>query len=129
MQSDPPLGSARTILAYHLAAPEAFEAIERDGFRDETATYKATGMDLYGVFLSTRVLDSDDDRPETFVFAVDADETQIAPYEIFEASADHRNYCVPAEIVNRFPRRRLAQNEARDIPVNDRASDPAYPQE
>jgi hypothetical protein len=127
MQTDPPPDSARNILAYHVASPEALESIERDGFCNESGTYKATGMDLYGVFLSTRVLDSDDDRPETFVFAVDADEIQIAPYEIFEASADHRNYCVPAEIVNHFPRRRLTPNEARRVPVNDSASDPAYP--
>ena len=85
---------------YHVT--DASAEIEREGFRDAEGTYLTPNV-YRGVWLADIQLDEWGDS----VFAIDIPEDEIVPYEWVEDGKPYREFLVPANTVNRFPRELL----------------------
>jgi hypothetical protein len=118
-----PGGYGGEVKLYH--ATSAAQAILADGFRDWSGSYgladavEGTALILTGVFISDRPLSANDgapvnwgDAPGDGVFEVTIpDDVDFAEYELIEEGKGYREWCVPAELLNRFPRRLLTDEE------------------
>jgi hypothetical protein len=80
------------------------------GFRDSTGTY-LTGHEWTGVFVSDVPLDSNEGAQGHDLLMVEMDEVAVSDFEWREEGRPYREWCVPASILNRFPRRLLGQDE------------------
>jgi hypothetical protein len=72
-------------------------AILRDGFRERRGS-----MDLTGVWLSDYPLDINAGAKGPTVLSIDIPEEEILAFEIIEDEKPYREWCVPADRVNRF---------------------------
>ena len=60
-------------------------------------------LDIYGVWLSNRPLDSNEGAKGDVLLEVQMDlqETDLADFELIEDGKPYREWCLPAELVNR----------------------------
>ncbi len=87
---------------------DAAYVILRDGFRDGTGNYMFSGLTLTGVFIADRPVDCNEGATGAQVLAVElVDEVTIAEFELVEDGKPYREWCVPAEILNRHATVRL----------------------
>lgn len=87
---------------------DAAYVILRDGFRDGTGNYMLVGFTLTGVFLADRPVDSNEGAQGDQVLAVElGDDVRLDEFELVEEGKPYREWCVPAEILNRHAMVRL----------------------
>lgn len=87
------------MVLYHCTA--AADAIIRGGFRDSTG-YTIMGIDIAGVFFSDYPLDINEGAKGDTVLKLDVPEDEILDYEIVEEDKTYREFCIPADLVNRY---------------------------
>ena len=91
---------------FHTA--DAAYVILRDGFRDGTGNYMLVGFTLTGVFLANRPVDCNEGAQSDQVLAVElGDDVCLDEFELVEEGKPYREWCVPAEILNRYATVRL----------------------
>lgn len=91
---------------YHVTTAEAAARIDAEGFSD-AAGYYDPATDRTGVWVSdTPVPASKIETP--VVFAIDAPPVTIAQYAWTQKGTTHVLWFLPAQLLNTFPRRRLA---------------------
>lgn len=73
------------------------EAILRDGFRDRRGS-----LDLTGVWLSDVPLDINEGAKGSTVLSIEIPDEALVDLEVGEKGKPYREWCVPAEVVNRF---------------------------
>jgi hypothetical protein len=95
------------MIVYHVTGPSAAAAIERDGFKDNTAQFMAEA-EYTGVWVSDVPLEdawSGDDR---VVFEMDVPTETLSEWEwVPETPNYYREWLVPAAVLNRAGRRRV----------------------
>jgi hypothetical protein len=102
---------------YHRTSASA--AILRGGFADGEGSYMFTESWLVGVFVSDVPLDinegalGDDLLELTLPDDVDLDEFELVAED--QGSQKHREWCVPAELLNRRASVRLLSQEEQDV--------------
>jgi hypothetical protein len=79
----------------------------RRGFRDATGSYGLVGMTLTGVFFADRPVDKNEGATSSeVVIVVDVPGgLAIGDFELIEELKGYREWCIPAAIVNQWPRR------------------------
>lgn len=87
-------GAARMKLYHRTPAPEA---VLRDGFRERRGS-----MGLMGVWLSDVPLGENEGARGPTVLATEIPDEELVDLEIVEEGKPYREWCVPAEVVNRF---------------------------
>ncbi len=88
------------------------EVIIRDGFRDHEGFYMLGDMMLRGVFLSDVPLDANEGARGDELLEVSLPaECDISGYEIIEEGKPYREWCLPAELINRRGTVRLIADE------------------
>jgi hypothetical protein len=86
------------------------QEILRNGFVDGTDRY-LTVQDWSGVWLSDCPLEASEGAIGTVVLVVEAPESLMAGYEWRQPEQQYREYCAPAEVVNRYPIRKATKEE------------------
>jgi hypothetical protein len=101
-----------SMIYYHRTARA--EAILRDGFRDHEGSY---GFDtiLRGVFISDVPLDENEGAKGEELLEVTLD-CDISEYQLTYEGANYREWCVPAELLNRKATVRIMTSEEEDLP-------------
>jgi hypothetical protein len=96
----------------------AAEAIIRDGFRDAEGSYMHVGITLRGVWISDVPLDGNEGAKGDQLFEIKfSPDFDISEYELIEEEKPYREWCVPAEVVNRNGSVRLvSKDEEWDMP-------------
>jgi hypothetical protein len=95
---------------YH--ATNATDAILAEGFRDHSGSYGLQGVTLTGVFISDQPLDGEESVSGDRVFEVELpDDLDLDDYQLVEDGKRYRQWCVPASLLNGFPRRLLTTDE------------------
>lgn len=96
---------------YHVT--DSADAIARGGFRDGEGSYGFVNFRLTGVFVSDEPLSVNEGAIGEQVLEVTLadDETALIDYEILEDAKPYREWCVPAELLNRGRVRLLDQEE------------------
>jgi hypothetical protein len=89
---------------------DAARAILDEGFRDGCGSY-GTAHEYRGVWLSDTPLDVNEGVVGGEVVAVDISEDALADYEWVEDAKPYREWLVPADVVNRFPRRQFSPGD------------------
>lgn len=80
----------------------AADAILSAGFRDGTGAY-LTDNEYSGVWLADQPLDINDGAQGDTILSITIPDDVVAPYEwVNETSLGHREFLVPAEIVDRY---------------------------
>jgi hypothetical protein len=98
------------IIFYHRT--NAAEAILRDGFLDNNGLCGAHHAGIEGVFLSDVPLDCNDGAKGDQLLEIALPSLHdISDYELIEDGKPYREWCVPAEILNRYARTRLLKQE------------------
>jgi hypothetical protein len=98
------------MIVYHVT--DAAEAILREGFRDAAGSYMLIEIVLEGVFVSDTPLSINEGCKGEQVLEVDlGDVISLDQYELVEELKPYREWCVPAEILNRAPVRLLSEAE------------------
>jgi hypothetical protein len=91
------------MILYHVTTSDRARTILQHGFRDGTGPYGLEGIELRGVFLSDRPLDSNAGLPldadTVIVVTIDCDEGAIADFELIEEGKEYREWCVPREVL------------------------------
>lgn len=89
---------------YHVTAVP--DTIEREGFCDGEGSYGLVRRDepISGVFLSDSPLDVNDGVWGDGLLLVEIDEALIADYEWIEEEKPHREWCIPAALLNAHAR-------------------------
>jgi hypothetical protein len=89
------------------------DAILRDGFRDEDGSYMLEDFALRGVFLSDKPLDANEGAGGDKLLEVTLPEDccDFSYYELVEDGKPYREWCIPAEVINRHGAVRLATTE------------------
>lgn len=96
---------------YHTTSPEQADTIKIHGFRDTEGSYGFMREDrspfyIRGVFLSDAPLGPNDGlaSESSRVFIIEIPEQVIGPYELIEEGQGkgYREWCVPAEVVNKY---------------------------
>lgn len=94
------------ILLYHRT--NQAEAILRDGFRDAEGSYMLVGFTLRGVFFSNKPLDCNDGAKGRQLLEITiSDSIDLSYYELIEEDKPYREWCIPAELINRNATLRL----------------------
>ena len=96
---------------------DAAEAIMRDGFRDNTGTFLLQDVEPQtGVFVSDMPLDCNEGTKGADLILVEVFEAEIAEHEWIdeEGLQPWREWCVPARMLNTFPRRWLTGEETEE---------------
>lgn len=88
-----------TVKLFHTTS--AAEAILRDGFRDGVGPYGLVHGTLRGVFLSDRPLDLNEGAEGEDLLEVTLEENLLGDYELVEKEKPYREWCVPADLLNR----------------------------
>ncbi|MFJ7413063.1 hypothetical protein ACIQWZ_19930 [Streptomyces sp. NPDC098077] len=93
---------------------DAAAAILRDGFRGGGGGYMLIGLDLCGVFLADEPVGPNEGAKGDDVLAVVLpDGMALDDYEIVEDLKGYREWCIPADVINRLGRvRQLTEEEA-----------------
>lgn len=100
---------------YHTT--DAAETILANGFRDSSGSYGLTDAQerpfmLTGVFVSNEILDVNEGATGDDVLELTLpDDFDLDYWELIEEGKPYREWCVPAELLNRFPRRLLTDEE------------------
>jgi hypothetical protein len=98
------------IIFYHRT--NAAEALLRDGFLDKNGLCGAYHAGIEGVFLSDVPLDCNDGAKGDQLLEIALPSLHdISDYELIEDGKPYREWCVPAEILNRYARTRLLKQE------------------
>ena len=79
----------------------AAEAIFREGFRDGRG--RIEDLVIEGVWISDRPLEEQDGARGDVHLILEIPEPEIEFFEVLEEGQTHREWCVPARILNRFP--------------------------
>jgi len=87
------------ICFYHATTMEAAASILREGFRDGIGHY-LTDTEWTGVWLSDRPLDENEGAHGHTLLKVRIDATLVEPYEWKEEHKTHREFLVPAAVLN-----------------------------
>jgi len=93
---------------YHATSSEIGDLIEKGGFRDATGTY-LTANEYTGVWISDSPMDDGDGIPGCSMecyFEITILEEVIAEYEWVEEFKSYREWLVPADLLNQYPRKR-----------------------
>jgi hypothetical protein len=90
-------------LYYTTDAAEATLMLDGDApFHDDR--YRLGGLTLVGVIVSDRPLDMNEGRPGEDAREVTiTDDLDLDEWELVEEGKPYREWCVPAELLNRFP--------------------------
>jgi hypothetical protein len=99
MRRRPGRRAPRRLKAFHRTAHG--ETILRDGFTDSSGTY---GM-LTGVWLADRPLDSNEGTNGDDLLVVDVPTDVFERFELIEEDNTYREACIPAAVINQYPRR------------------------
>lgn len=87
------------MICYHVT--DAAEAILCDGFRDTTGSYMIVGLELTGLWLSDRPLDSNEGTKGGQILQVELpDDIDLGDFEVIEEGKPYREWCVPADLIN-----------------------------
>lgn len=78
--------------------------IERDGFRDPVVPRLIGGQAFLGVWVADSPLDGNEGASGDDLLAVELPEADLARYELSEDGRGYREWCVPAAVLNRWPR-------------------------
>jgi hypothetical protein len=102
------------MIFYHRT--DAAEAILREGFRDAEGSYMLIGTTLRGVFVSDKPLDSNEGAigDQLLKIALPDDCCDLSYYELVEEEKPYREWCLPADVINRFGSVRLLSGEEED---------------
>ena len=105
---------AKQLRYYHTT--DAADMILKEGFKDSTGSYSLATFALTGVFISDQTLDIHegavgDDVMELIL----PDNLKLDDYELVEEGKGYREWCVPADILNKFPRRLFTMEEIDSI--------------
>jgi hypothetical protein len=90
---------------YHVTEPEGATVIERNGFTDITVTFGAEN-EYTGVWVFDVPLEKAWPFNDRVVFEIDAAAETLSDWEVIDESQPHREWLVPAAVLNRLPRRR-----------------------
>ena len=83
-----------------------------DAFRDHSGSYGLENYTLTGVFVSDLILDINSGPTGEDVLELTLpDDLDLEYWEIIEEDKGYREWCVPAELLNRFPRRLITDDE------------------
>ena len=106
---------------YHATTLENAQSILVDGFKDCTGTY-LTGIEWTGVWFANRPMDESDISHNDVAHVIEAwfeftiDEDLIAGYEWVNDGSPHREWQVPATVINTQGKiRQISEDEAGDI--------------
>ena len=92
---------------FHRTNSNAATKIDRGGYADAEGGY-LTSKRWRGVWVS----DADLAEPRHDVlYAVEAPETVIEPYEWIEEGKPYREFLVPADVLNQYPRERIGEDD------------------
>jgi hypothetical protein len=80
---------------------DAKDAILAEGFTDAQGDYLTERLHG-GVWLTDRILDSNEGAASEDVLDLEIPEEIVAPFEWIEEDKGYREFLVPAEIVNRY---------------------------
>ncbi len=97
--------------------------IVRDGFRDGAGSYGMATLWLEGVFLSDSPVDINEGATGEDLLEVTVDEALLPDYEIVEELKGYREWCVPADLINRHGTIRLLSIAEEDALAEERWSD------
>ena len=85
---------------YH-RTPAANEIL-RDGFHDTTGNYGFATLSLAGVWMSDVPLDINEGAKGDDLLEVSLpDDVDLSDFEVIEEAKPYREWCVPAELLNR----------------------------
>src|SRR5690348_7203334 len=87
------------MLLYHRTTEAAAQSILRGGFRDGVEYYMTT-REWSGVWLSNMPLDCNRGPKATSCCSLELPEQLIADYEWIEEGKGHREWLIPAQLVN-----------------------------
>ena len=90
---------------FHTTTDEAADAIEREGFREGVGSY-LTVNECRGVWLGNMPMDSNEGASGDVLFVLDIPAEVLEPFEWIEEGKPYREFLVPAETVNEYPRTR-----------------------
>jgi hypothetical protein len=93
------------------------EAILRDRFRDEEGSYMLEDFTLRGVFLSDKPLDANEGAGGNHLLEVTLPDDcyDFSYYELVEEGKPYREWCIPAEIINRHGTVRFATPDEENV--------------
>jgi hypothetical protein len=91
---------------YHVTGPEGAAVIERDGFTDITVTF-GTENKYTGVWVFDVPLEKAWPFNDRVAFEIDAAADTLSEWEVIDESQPHREWLVPAAVLNRVARRRV----------------------
>ena len=97
---------------FHRTSPTVAAAILAEGFRDGTGTYLTTNT-YTGVWISDQALDENEGAFGDTLLSIDIPEEVVSEFEWIEEGKGHREFLVPAEIVNRFGPPNVAIDDTR----------------
>lgn len=86
---------------YHVTTSEAAASIRAEGFRDGVGAYMLEDFELRGVWFSDYPLTANEGAWGDTTLAIEIDEEAVAEFELIEEGKHFREWCIPAEIVNR----------------------------
>jgi hypothetical protein len=89
------------------------EAILQSGFRDFEGSYGLEGMTLQGIWLSDMPIDCNEGAKgdELLEVSLAEDCCDLDYYELIMEGRRYREWCLPAEILNRYGKVRLLSDE------------------
>jgi hypothetical protein len=99
---------------YHSTSVRAAEAIMRAGFRAATGAYGLGDGKLTGCFFADRAVSENEGARSSAAVVVDVAAgamESLADFELVEEGKPYREWCLPAALVNAWPRRVLAREE------------------
>jgi anti-sigma factor ChrR (cupin superfamily) len=91
------------VQVFHRTSSANAAAIAEGGFRDGEGTY-GTGEMFRGVWLADTPLDDNEGAHGETVLAVEIPEAVLTEWEWVEEGKRYREFLVPANLVNEFPR-------------------------
>jgi hypothetical protein len=92
---------------YHVTDAAAAEAISRDGFRDGEGHAGTASTWPRGVVVSNEPLTVYEGAPGDEVVEVAVPDSRPPAAEFLESVTGYRQWCVSADLLNKWPRRRL----------------------
>jgi len=96
--------AVRSLRVYHVTSSEAADAIEREGFRDARGTIPGSAG-FNGVWVADLPLDSTEvAKGADAFFIISIPESDIVDFEFVEEEKPYREWLIPADLLNRYPR-------------------------
>jgi hypothetical protein len=111
------------MIVYHVTRAQDADAIDRDGFEANVGTFLTETVHT-GVWVSDLPLVIEAGFEDPIVFEINLPDVALVGCEWEEDGANHREWLVPAPIVNTGARRRVEWPEClNDIEARKRAAD------